>query len=838
MAVETNWQRLYPVNKETRPHVEVSYDASALRGTSGVSEKNIALIGSANNGKPNTIYPITSVLQAQQVFGSGELVDAIEVALNMPKADSNFGETGTIYAMRVDDATPAQLKASGLAFISDIYGEDANNITVKMEQDDLTHAMMITIDYAPDAYHKVYTGLGQMFKLQYLLNDPENGSASYSVVKGANGLANKFILKVHDAKEKVTTTTTTEATTTTTLAPTTTTTSTLAPTTTTTTTDSTSTTTSTSTIKPEDTTTTTTVKDPVAPTAIAFDVNEATVKSGDSVKLSWVLTPEGADASSLTFVSDNTDVATVDETGLVTTGETADGIANVTATVKDADGKDISDVIKLTVSATAQTTSGKKVANFAAKNSKRVKATAEETPEETPSADMVDFTQEFDLTNSENKTMFGLMQALQKIPNLLVNMLAGGDNTEVATSSLDAATDVDITGDINDLDKAGYVWALQGDVVDKLQWDNYVHAEADLTLPAPEPFGEMHLEGGTTSQTPISWADKLRQFQQVDAYYLVPLTASGAVHEEAREMVSDSYTIGHSMRVFVGGGLEEGRGQSLSRQQDLKDERVALIGTSGYFKMTDGRNLHLPGYMMAAGAAGCASALGIGGALTNKYLGLESIDQMPTSEELDMLNSNGVIMIEAVRNRSVAKGYRFVQDVTTYNSTNEPVKQRISLGEITDFLFDDLRFHLETKWIGQNIKSTSADLLKNDVGSFLDQKVRDGMIVSYDANDIEVIINANKAWIGFTVAPSQTLDQIYVYGAYTNYVTSSGSSSALESAGIVSSSNTGSILTSKNSDINAGYGFSGSYDNNNMNNDYGEDQFGTLSHDTSYGVYH
>ena len=428
------------------------------------------------------------------------------------------------------------------------------------------------------------------------------------------------------------------------------------------------------------------------------------------------------------------------------------------------------------------------------------------------------------------------MQALQKIPNMLVYMLKGGDNTEIKTAYLDEAKGVDISQDINDYEKAGYVWALQGDLVDKLQWDTYIYAEADLGEKAPDPFDEVHLAGGKTGEIPISWESKMRQFLQVPAYYLVPITESEAVHEEAREVVNNSYELGHSMRAFVGAGINEGIGQLISRQQDLQDGRVALVGTSGYVKMNDGRDLHAAGYMLAAKAAGVASQLSIGGAITNKYVNLESIDQNFVSSDYDLLNQNGVIMIEPISNRGVDKGFRFVQDVTTYNSTTEPIKQRISLGEITDFLFDDLRFYLEENYIGQNVKVSTADILKNAVDSFLDRQVRDGLIVAYDSSDTQVVIDADRAWIGFTIQPSQTLDYITVYGAFSNYKDSSGKSTALTNAGITSGDSTGSVIYSKNTDSQ----YSGSYNNSNWNNDYGSNssRFGTINHNSSNGLYH
>lgn len=215
----------------------------------------------------------------------------------------------------------------------------------------------------------------------------------------------------------------------------------------------------------------------------------------------------------------------------------------------------------------------------------------------------------------------------------------------------------------------------------------------------------------------------------------------------------------------------------ISRQLALKDERINLVGQSGYYANLSGASVHIPAYMMAAYAAGVASSLQIGGALTNKYIDLVSLDQELTGDQLDLLNQNGVISIEKVVNRNASGGYRFVQDVTTYNSTNEPVKSRLSLGELTDFLFDDLRVYLEQQFIGVNIRLTTADDIKSAVSSFLYNEASsdNGLIVSYQESDITVSVDGDKAYIVFSAAPSQTMDNMVVYGTFSNYTAESTS---------------------------------------------------------------
>lgn len=424
----------------------------------------------------------------------------------------------------------------------------------------------------------------------------------------------------------------------------------------------------------------------------------------------------------------------------------------------------------------------------------------------------------YDLTLPIYSRIADVMQDVQLTPDFSAEIMPSGANSALFSKYLDEVTDANIkvvkptttttttTTVKDDIPKANtsdtstgtnnvptpavfrdsteeftgaIVTANLGDIGDKLTYDAYISGSVDLSKSlSADGFDMTYLSGGETGTIPISWAKKLQYLSQTDAYYVVPLSESSSVHAETRAFINDQVVQGHNMRAFVGGGFNESITQSIIRQSQLKDPRVALIANSGYFNdVSTGASLHLKGYMMSALACGVQSGLQIGGALTNKYVDIISLDQNFTGAELNKLNSNGVIALERLTNRGQVSGYRFVQDVTTYNSTNEPVKSRISLGEETDFLFDDLRYELEKRFIGTNIQVTSATVLKSFVESFLGNKKREGVIVDFNAEDIVVVINSNIANISFTVMPSQTIDFIFVEGAYKNYTSGTDTSS-------------------------------------------------------------
>ena len=406
------------------------------------------------------------------------------------------------------------------------------------------------------------------------------------------------------------------------------------------------------------------------------------------------------------------------------------------------------------------------------------------------SIDALEEVKSFDLQSQAYQTMADLVQGITAVSGFSAGVVG---STVVETKYLDI---VDPAVDCKTAPVT--VTAKVGDAVHALRYDSYVTLSvassgaptgvkvettdnsATVTSNSeaqefPAPFEKTFLTGGSTGTVPVSWADKFKNVVGNNAYYIVALTDQENIHAELKAFLDEEADLGYNYRGFVGGGFNEEPEEMISRQISLKDERINLVGQSGYYANLSGASVHIPAYLMAAYAAGVASSLQIGGALTNKYISLVSLDQELTGDQLDTLNSNGVISIEKVVNRNATGGYRFVQDVTTYNSSNEPVKSRLSLGELTDFLFDDLKLYLEQNFIGTNIRTTTADDIKAGVSSFLYNEASSdhGLITSYKESDITVSISGDVAYVVFSAAPSQTMDNIVVYGTYTNYTASS-----------------------------------------------------------------
>jgi len=353
-----------------------------------------------------------------------------------------------------------------------------------------------------------------------------------------------------------------------------------------------------------------------------------------------------------------------------------------------------------------------------------------------------------------------LVNDINNLPDFEAKMNTLGGQHNVYTEYLDALAELECKT------APATVKAVGADLINQTVGDKYITVTVDRSKEMPESIALTNLTGAETNPAPTSWADIFALAADLGAYFIVPLTSDTAIHGELSQFLRDESNNGNHLRGFVGGGFKEPIDQLKARQMNLRNARVSLVGNSGTRRMSDGRVYNFPAYMLAALIGGVASGLPVGEPLTYKHLNIDGLDLKFTGDQLDQLDASGVIMVEFVRTRQNSF-YRVVSDPTTYNVSTEPVQNRISLGEVSDFLTTELRSILDAEFIGTRIGSTSASILKNRVESFLDQqKNADGLIVDYNPDDVQVVITGNTARINMTVQPTQGLDYINVYINY------------------------------------------------------------------------
>ncbi|AHZ09813.1 tail sheath [Bacillus phage Evoli] len=354
-----------------------------------------------------------------------------------------------------------------------------------------------------------------------------------------------------------------------------------------------------------------------------------------------------------------------------------------------------------------------------------------------------------------------LVNDINNLPDFKAVMNSLGGYKNVSTNYLDALAATPLAKE-----KDVTVTAVSADLALTLANDRYVSLDIDLTKPAPATIPVTSLAGAETKAPPASWAKLFASVADSGGYYVVPLTANEVIHAELGHFLRSESSAGNQLRGFVGGGIEESFDALRARQAAIRNPRVALVGDSVTRRMADGRVYKAPAYMYAAQVAGLASGLQIGVPMTYKKMNIDALNLKFSDDQLDQLDSTGVIMTFYRRNRDEST-FRIASDPTTYNNVEDIVQNRMSLGETSDFLTTDLRTVLDEEFIGTRIKNTSASIIKNRVESFLDvQKGVDGLIVDYNPEDIQVVIDGNTAIINIVVQPSRGLDYINVFLSY------------------------------------------------------------------------
>ena len=254
-----------------------------------------------------------------------------------------------------------------------------------------------------------------------------------------------------------------------------------------------------------------------------------------------------------------------------------------------------------------------------------------------------------------------------------------------------------------------------------------------------ENFPFTNLDGGSTGVSPSSWGDKFQKFANENgAYYLVPLTDDESIHAEADAFVRDQSDLGNPMRAIVGGDIAESKRQAITRAARLDSARSYVVAQSVQKKQNDGTVLSYPGYMTAAMIGGVASGLPKGASVTYKYLDIIGTDVIFTNDELNELDSAGVISIEHVRNSASTSNFRITDDISTLSGSESPVDTEMGVGEDSDMFITSFRTYLDNNLIGEKLSINSPSVIKSKVMSFLDEAVNNGLIYDYDSSQISV----------------------------------------------------------------------------------------------------
>jgi len=159
------------------------------------------------------------------------------------------------------------------------------------------------------------------------------------------------------------------------------------------------------------------------------------------------------------------------------------------------------------------------------------------------------------------------------------------------------------------------------------------------------------------------------------------------------------------------------------RGHNLNSDRLIFVAPG--VKVTDtvlGEEVTLPGGYAAAAIAGLLAGYSPHISLTNKVLSVGGLETKYTNAELSQLVQSRVLALE------IRQGYRIVKGITT--STNTAWHQ-ITTRRIVDYAKYGVR-SAATPYIGLLNNERVRGALQSTIAAFLNQMVKDEMLVSYD----------------------------------------------------------------------------------------------------------
>lgn len=258
----------------------------------------------------------------------------------------------------------------------------------------------------------------------------------------------------------------------------------------------------------------------------------------------------------------------------------------------------------------------------------------------------------------------------------------------------------------------------------------------------PANISATYLSGGSNGSAPVNqdWQDSFDALQGADIQYVVPLSASDAIHYMADAHVQFMSGPGKSeRRAFVGGDVIEGTAASgLEAARDsaiaLNSDRTALCYPP-ILALDDNDNLvPFPAYFLAAQIAGGFGAMNPGHTMTNKVLHIRGLDPVVQSiYDSDYLIDNGVLGCRKTR-----RGYIVSKACPTWLANDNYNRVEISTGIALDYVARTVREALET-FVGRKASPVTLHEAISTVDSVLRELARPepvgiGVIVGDEAN--------------------------------------------------------------------------------------------------------
>ncbi|WP_295455298.1 hypothetical protein [uncultured Thiodictyon sp.] len=297
------------------------------------------------------------------------------------------------------------------------------------------------------------------------------------------------------------------------------------------------------------------------------------------------------------------------------------------------------------------------------------------------------------LTLANYASVRALCDAINAVPGFSSIALIPGDPVVATLDGLVATTckavDLAVTADL----QAAVTW------FNTTTRDLVFATRRDGALAAPAALTGTYLAGGTNGTAPTNddWQDAFDALQGSDVQYVVPLSASDAIHAMADAHVAFMSGAGKmERRAFVGGDVVSGTLDSAIAAAKvaamaLNSDRTALCFPPILGYDDSGALVALPAYFLAAQVAGGFSAMNPGHTMTNKVLTVPGLDPLVTR----LYDSDTLIDAGVLGARQTRRGFIISKAISTWLANDNYNRVELSTGIALDFVARTVREALE-----------------------------------------------------------------------------------------------------------------------------------------------
>lgn len=360
-----------------------------------------------------------------------------------------------------------------------------------------------------------------------------------------------------------------------------------------------------------------------------------------------------------------------------------------------------------------------------------------------------------DLTDARFSDIRALVDYISQYENYACRSFAVV-SSGIAPSNLDAVSSASI--------KSDYLFtALWKDMELRINNNSSYLKFTSKSLLAGSPmnFDYTNLAGGSDGTTPSSWLQYLDLLSTYNINYVVPLTGDDAIIAESIENIKYlSANMGKERSLKVGGESGESTATTKTRALTYNSDRVQVCYPGFYDTNEYGEQELYPPFITAAMIAGRQAYLATGESATFNYFSIVGLEKDLNPTEVDSLIQSGTATMEHV----IGKGYRLAQDITTYTTDTVSLYCERSVRDLADGLNKELRDKIEDEIISKKGVVTNVESVKNLVISFLQQKIRDSVIVAY--KNVVVTYQNRVIYVEYGAAPVEPINFALITGHF------------------------------------------------------------------------